>query len=151
MHNIKLKFGALTLAVIVMAAFAGCSSDDDDVDRTLTGGKWSLLEYRVSGTLHRSVGTATILFETGPDVATGSTGCNTYGGDYSVDGNSLSIGSIVATEIGCVDPPGVMDQEREFLRILSAVTRFEIDDNRLRLISTDGELVFAATIAVTLH
>ncbi len=141
MQNIKLRSGILMLAIVVTAAIAGCSSDDG-ADEDLVGRTWNLFEYRIDDRTFKSVGNARINFDSGAGVIGGSTGCNTYSGEYSADGDSISIGPVAATEIGCTTPPGIMEQEVAFLRLLPAATRFAVNDGELRLTSSDGFLSF---------
>ena len=137
-----MKYSRLTfvLAVLAAAALTACSSDD--AGEELSDAKWSLVEYGAAGSIKAAVGAATISFDDDSGVTNGSTGCNSFFGEYSVDGNSISFSQIAWTERACLDPPGVMEQESDFLLILTAVTSFEIDGDELRLISPDGELRF---------
>lgn len=138
----KSRIFAFVVAIGIVAVISACSSDGDNVN--LTSRTWNLGEYGVSGAMTDSVGSATIRFDGDNKTASGSTGCNSFSGDYSVDGDSLTFGQIAATEIACQEPFGVMDQERDFLRILSAMTTFEVSESELRLKSPGGELVFGS-------
>ncbi len=68
----------------------------------------------------------------------GSSGCNTYGGNYTLDGASITIGELFWTEMACSDPPGVMEQEMTYIDTLQAVTTWEIGMNGLTLMTDDG-------------
>lgn len=68
----------------------------------------------------------------------GSSGCNTYGGNYTLDGAAITIDSLVWTLMACLDPPGVMEQETTYLDTLGAVTTWEIGPNGLTLTTDDG-------------
>ncbi len=138
----KIKNTILILTVMLMAAFGACDSDGDDA--TLEGRTWKLTEFGVSGSTSLAVGNATIVFDGESGEATGSTGCNSFFGDYTVGGDSVSLSGIGATERACIDPPGVMQQESAFLGILAAVTRFELDDDELKLVAGNEELAFKA-------
>lgn len=72
----------------------------------------------------------------------GSSGCNTYSASYSVDRNTLLIGSPSATGQECVDPPFIMDQENAFLRGLSTASSFTRDADRLRITTEVGTIEF---------
>lgn len=73
----------------------------------------------------------------------GSAGCNSYFGSYEVEGNQLSIpGPIGATEMYCMEPEGIMEQEQEYLAILQDAESYEIEDDQLQIVSGDKVLVF---------
>jgi len=60
----------------------------------------------------------TATFDSTKGQVTGSAGCNTYFGSYDANKSKLTIGVIAATEMYCLEPEGVMDQEQEYLKIL---------------------------------
>ena len=66
----------------------------------------------------------------------GSVGCNSFGSDYKVDGNQVTIGSIVSTMMFCND---ISTQESAVLAILTDKTvSFTVNGDELTLTSTDG-------------
>jgi heat shock protein HslJ len=80
------------------------------------------------------------------DAARGSAGCNSYEAAYSRAGSSLSFGTITFTEMACLDPAGVMEQEVHYLDLLAAVASYHIHGDRLWLETDDGQaLVFSTT------
>ena len=83
----------------------------------------------------------TATFEDG--TVSGSAGCNTYSAAYTLDESLLSIETPAATEMGCLSPEGVMDQEGRYLSALSAVTAYQICGSQFWLETGDGRgLVF---------
>lgn len=77
-------------------------------------------------------------------VAQGSAGCNTYRAPYALDGTSLSFETVSSTEMLCLDPEGVMDQEQRYLSILKDVITYHVYGRQLWLETADGRaLVFA--------
>lgn len=58
------------------------------------------------------------------DAVSGSSGCNTYNGSYTLDGDALKIGPLATTRMAC-DPAATMDQETQFLAALAASTTVE--------------------------
>ncbi|MFC2038344.1 META domain-containing protein [Chloroflexota bacterium] len=74
---------------------------------------------------------------------TGSAGCNHYFGGYTLDDNQISISQIGNTEMACMDPEGVMDQEQEYLRLLGKAESFRIEDENLRVNCAGGILDFS--------
>lgn len=77
---------------------------------------------------------------------TGTAGCNTYFGPYTLEADTLGIGPAASTRMACMDPEGVMEQEAAYLAALSEVAGYDIERNTLRLLDADGAvlLVFVA-------
>ena len=55
----------------------------------------------------------------------GSGGCNTYRGDFAVDGETISIGPLASTKRGCPGPAGEI--ETTYLAALDAAGLWAID------------------------
>ncbi|MGC9334802.1 MAG: META domain-containing protein [Anaerolineae bacterium] len=73
----------------------------------------------------------------------GSTGCNSYGGSYSLEAGSLAVGDLFQTEMACLEPEGVMEQESHYLDVLRYATQADVFGTRLWLETDDGRgLVF---------
>ena len=83
----------------------------------------------------------TIRFEGGQ--AGGTTGCNTYGGAYTLDAEgAFSVASMIMTEMGCNGPIG--NQERAVIEILTAADMLELlDDGQIRISGAQGSITFA--------
>ncbi len=128
-----------TLAVVTLLALAACSGTGSTVEDPLDGTSWVLVGYGLAAVLPGTQITAT--FEDGQ--VGGSSGCNTYGGSYEVKGESISVAKIFMTEMACLDPEGVMEQEQTYLEYLSGVTTFRVSEGQLQMTRPDGEtLVF---------
>lgn len=85
----------------------------------------------------------TAAFEAG--TVSGSTGCNDYGGEYALDGVHLTVGPLVQTEMACLEPAGIMDQEGRYLEWLGSVTGYHLGGGQLVLGTDDGQtLIFVA-------
>lgn len=83
----------------------------------------------------------TATFEQG--TAQGSAGCNTYGAAYTIEGSVIIVETPETTEMDCIAPPGVMEQEQLFLGVLHNVTTFRIFGHQLWLETADGRaLIF---------
>ena len=77
----------------------------------------------------------TIRFDTVPPRVGGRSFCNAYGGPYELRGDSLRIGEIISTAVGC---DGTDSLETLFSRALRETRRFEVDSLTLVLIAGDG-------------
>ena len=69
----------------------------------------------------------------------GGSGCNHYQGSYTATGNSISLGAMAFTEIGCTEPEGILEQEERFLLMLGDSATFEVDADALTLTTASGE------------
>ena len=73
----------------------------------------------------------------------GSTGCNNYFAAYETRDNLLILTNQGVTEMACLEPEGVMEVESRFLDYFYQVQRFQLTEEELQLITSDGEsLIF---------
>lgn len=73
----------------------------------------------------------------------GSAGCNSYFGSYELKGNQLSIpGPVGSTEMYCVEPEGIMEQEQAYLTMLQLAESYEINDGELTINCGSEALIF---------
>lgn len=76
----------------------------------------------------------------------GSGGCNTFVGRYTVDDQTLSVGPLASTRRACATPE-LQAQEQRFLQDLQQVTRVEVSGPQLTLITRNGtRLQFARPV-----
>lgn len=105
--------------------------------------EWTLQAYRKTKAVEG--GNATIQFSNG--VVRGSTGCNSFSGEYTFDGaesGKMNITNIAVTEMACIEPEGLMDQEAFFLETLNGAQRYEYSPERLMIYQSGHEaLTFA--------
>jgi heat shock protein HslJ len=71
--------------------------------------------------------------------ATGSTGCNSFGGEVGIAGDRIDFGVLAMTRRACVDE-GMMDQERRFTAALEAADRYRTEGDMLVLLRGDAAL-----------
>lgn len=71
----------------------------------------------------------------------GSAGCNGYGAPIELDGATMTVGEVTRELKLCVDPPGIMEQEQQFLDVLDHVTTWDLDGTSLRLTADDGRVL----------
>lgn len=104
----------------------------------LEGAAWELVSMSGQPVLESNV--PTIKFENGN--VGGSAGCNSFGGEYEVKGDQLSVGKLMSTLMACAEE-NVNSQESTYLKLLGEVHSYKIEGSALYLITTDGsELVF---------
>jgi heat shock protein HslJ len=103
-------------------------------DSVLENTKWTLISHGPAETQIQVVEgtTVTLEFDDRGNVA-GDSGCNLFGGDYSVtNDDEITITNVVSTERACLDEDA-MEQERQYYNALNAVTSFELSENMLSI------------------
>jgi Heat shock protein len=123
------------------------------VDATGSGqgpaGNWQL-EERVSGLDMVQVipGTRITASITADGKISGSAGCNSYGGSWTSEGDSFTIGQVYSTEMYCMEPEGVMEQESEYFNLLGQVAGYTLSGERLVFTDDSGNplLVFSPAV-----
>lgn len=136
----RLELRTLPGAVLVFVPYTSMP------EVTLEGTTWSLTAFIEGETATSLLADTeiTLAFEDGQ--VTGSAGCNSYFGSYTLERGELHIGPVAITEMYCMTPEGVMEQETRFTDILTSVTLFEWDADQLTLKTADGlGLVFTAS------
>ncbi|MGF1503896.1 MAG: META domain-containing protein [Anaerolineae bacterium] len=105
----------------------------------LAGTEWQLASINGSSPIEGT--DATLRFEE-DGIMGGSTGCNQYGGSYRASGDNLTVTEMAWTEMACLEPEGIMEQESEFTRILSSAHGFDLTGSVLEIYADGGYLVF---------
>jgi heat shock protein HslJ len=84
-------------------------------------GTWNIVNYAAADALKTPVkGTKPTLDFHSDGTLTIETGCNTGGASWRANGTSLTITSLRSTLMGCLEPPGIAEQE---VAIFSALPR----------------------------
>ena len=116
-------------------------------ERALVGKEWRLVLMGPIGTETGVVaGTNVSLRFSSDGRATGSTGCNSFGGSYSVRGDTISFGAMISTRRACVDPRANR-QEEQLLAAFDTARRFRLAANRLMIYYNGGRDVLHFTDA----
>jgi heat shock protein HslJ len=146
----KMKKSILSLCwgVLLIAGISACStgaqSSTGSTPRApnqslqssdVVGSTWNLLYFRKSEPIP---GTSFTLQFTDEGIQ-GNAGCNHYFGAYQVNGEQISISDMGMTEMACLDPEGLMDQEQYLLSFLSNCVSFKLQEGLLILARADGE------------
>ena len=121
---------------ILFLMLVSCSGTDP-----LDGTSWILTSYRKTQPIDST--TITAVFQNGE--IKGSAGCNSYFSEYRVRGNEIEMGVIGQTEMACLDPEGVMEQESIIMEFLRDAQEFLLTNGQLQIFRSDGEaLTFVA-------
>jgi heat shock protein HslJ len=147
------SFGRATLTGLLLVALAACGSDGgsspaptsskggDFGSHLLDGSSWTLR----SSPVFRTEGVAVTL-EFADGRASGTSGCNNYGGPYRIEGPELTIGpDLASTRMAC--PPPAAGVEQRYLGALTSVERFTLEGDALQLADADGKALLDFTRA----
>jgi heat shock protein HslJ len=118
-------------------------------ENSLVGSQWQLESFGPTAAEMPVIASSTVTLEFDTaDQATGSGGCNTYGGNYTVQGDSISFGKIISTERACVEE-GVTEQEQQYFAALQTAESFSQTAERLTILYDGGQnaLNFVPTTA----
>ena len=129
----------LVMALVAITVLMACGRSGATGPRDTA---WELVSLTGNDVL---AGT-TITLEFSGDQVSGSAGCNQYGGSYQARGDSLSVIDVFSTEMGCLEPEGILDQEGAYLAALRAAATYQIAADRLEILDEAGAsmLVFGA-------
>jgi heat shock protein HslJ len=129
--NTKKLLPLLALAGLLAVTLAACTSSEDSLDGT----SWMLTALPHDSLLPD---TAIDLNFQGDELS-GSAGCNHYFGSYQINGSEITISDVGATEMFCVDPDGIMEQESGYLAALSDAETFQLSGKQLQIVGPTGD------------
>ncbi|WP_419785144.1 META domain-containing protein [Pseudodesulfovibrio sp.] len=122
----------LSIFILLLSLAAGCGSkapvevNPDAVKNGIVGKKWfckSIFERDV-------LGDQPLTIELKADgTVSGSGGCNTFTGTYTLEGDELKFGPLTSTEKACGGATG--EQEFTYLSFLARVSRVEVDGDEM--------------------
>jgi putative lipoprotein len=126
------------IPMLAVLAVAGCAITSREATVDLPGTSWTLVDLdgaEAIGDLPPS------LTFTEDGTVNGFTGCNTFNGEVSIDGSTLTFGTLVTTRMACLDE-ALAAQEQAFLAAMEAVTNYTIDDTGRLVLEGDAPLTF---------
>lgn len=128
----RLFFYAKNRVVIEFRAIDRRPGEDSEPQKFgLEDRRWILSEIR--GRRIGKVETSPFLsFDMAKRSAGGDSGCNVFGGSYSVNGSRIRIFDVISTMRACIED-NRMEIERGFLEGLRQADRYELGNDRLRL------------------
>lgn len=121
----------------------GGPADDPAGSQPDLGGSWQLAEGSApDGPVPLVEGhPVTLVVEDAEDGLGGTAACNSYGGQYELDGDRITVSELLSTEMACA-PPEVMESEQAYLSALARAETVVRDGDRLVLAGDGVELVF---------
>jgi len=127
----------LTIALMALAVLLVGCSPSPAAGPSLEGTQWVLVTLEGDPPLAGTAPSA----EFSADQVSGSAGCNHYFGTYVVSGSDITISDVARTEMYCMDPEGVMDQEETFVAALASATSYRLSGARLELLDATGSVI----------
>jgi heat shock protein HslJ len=129
----------ITMIIVLAVVLVACGGSDANALRNTA---WELESLAGNPVLPGT----TITLEFSDNQISGSAGCNQYGGSYQTGEDNLSVGDIFATEMGCMEPQGILEQETAYLAALGTAATYQVTADRLEIYDDAGAqiLVFVA-------
>jgi heat shock protein HslJ len=116
------------------------SSPSAAAGRPLEGTYWRVIELAGKSTPAQDPKReAHLQFQAGGRVS-GSDGCNRITGTYQLNGDRVTFGQMVGTQMACLNPSGTEDPFRD---VLKSATRLTIAGDRLELLDATGSRLAA--------
>ena len=131
---------AVACAVVVMTACQPPrpSASDPDFRGRASGVEWELVELDGKTASSGAGGRrATLRFDADTARVGGFSGCNQFGGPYTINGDSLRFGSLAGTMMACSEG---MQLESKLLAALQATRRYELSTTQLKLLGGSGTI-----------
>ncbi len=127
----------LLILFVIVFALTACAAEETSASLV---GSWRLISYGPPGALSPAVegSEAGITFNEDGTLG-GNSGCNGYGGNYTVEGNQITFAEIISTLIFCDEPLG--GQEEAVYQVLTETATYEIEGNTLTITNNDRVLV----------
>jgi heat shock protein HslJ len=130
---------ALSIMLIIFT-FGACMKNSPNPEFQLENQKWILIDLDGNAPIY-STNPMVVVFEDGQ--VSGNAGCNQYFGNYQIKGDAITFANIAQTEMACLDPEEVMEQERVYLDLLETAQHFEeVDDMLIIFTGSENKLIF---------
>jgi len=134
-----MKKNLYIITILIALFFSSCGILPATNSGNLSGKAWTLVRYNGKALLSGT--TMTAFFENGE--VNGSSSCNHYFGGYKTKGDQILIEGLSWTEMACMDPEGIMQQEQQLMSLFSQAGTFSIQGEVLQIrCSNGGSLIF---------
>ncbi len=140
--NTKALVAALIMAGVALTACRDAGGTQQaSGDASLEGTQWVLATLNGQPPVEGTTPTAAFA----ENQISGSAGCNQYSGSYVASSSNLTIREVAMTEMYCMEPEGVMEQEQSFLAALTSAAGYQVTDGRLEILDPAGTAVLTFT------
>jgi heat shock protein HslJ len=135
----KMRAWKVCLIVAVLALAASACAAGSPAGASLANTKWTLVSFGAPDAENPVIVGTNITLEFQQDgQAGGSGGCNSYGAQYKVQGDTISFSQIVSTLMACTQE-GVDQQEQRYFAALQATGQFELAGDLLTIQYDNGQ------------
>ncbi len=135
----------LLLCLVSISVLAGSCEDETVIAELLH--VWSLESFGLLGDVQPILPQTEITLEFDDEYTIRGTACNYYFGSYEAqEDGMIAFKHIAMTEMACLDPDGIMEQESRYLEAVAMVSAYEVNGERLRLFYHDGQGVLNYTM-----
>lgn len=119
-------------------------------ENALDGSRWNLVELILNGESLPLVSGSrpTVDFKDGS--IGGTTGCNSFGGAYTIGDETIRFGEMPMTQMACLED-GLMEQEANIMAVLKQVSRWEIAAGQLILSGENSRLIYEPAVNLALE
>ncbi len=111
-----------------------------DDTSSLAGTEWRLVAYGSDDAPQQPLSDASVTMQFTDAQVSGSLSCNSFGGEYTLNGQQITISNIMQTEMGCAEP--IMQQEQQIGTALLSATTWAREGDTLRIGYNNGTLRF---------
>jgi heat shock protein HslJ len=127
-----------TCGLLAAQTPASARTEASSAGSKLANTQWRLTSFGAAGAESPVIEGTTITLKFGADGrAGGSSGCNSYGGEYREHGDNLSFSQIISTKKACLEQ-SANQQEQRYFAALESASKFKLSDNRLTILQGDG-------------
>jgi heat shock protein HslJ len=127
-----------SITLLALLTLSGCAITSRDATTELPGTAWDLVDLDGAEPVGQ---TPPSLAFTEDGSVTGSTGCNTFNAEVTIDGSELTFGPLATTRMACTDGAAAQ-QEQAYLAALEGVTGYTIDDAGRLVLEGGAALTF---------
>lgn len=124
----------LPMMLLTGAVAVACSQNNAVSGGDITGVTWTLVEVNGMPVDPAALNRPATLLLDDQGRASGNSGCNQFGGSYTLEGADLHFGGIAMTRMAC---PGRMDVETAYAAALEATRAWRLTDGMLELLADD--------------
>jgi heat shock protein HslJ len=130
-------------ALLIAQYYVGLINSLPPDEKSIENYTWILQSFGDSNNPVPPLSGTQISLRFNPDEQTvsGEAGCNSYSGPYGIDGNNIFVERIKTTLVMCYDPPGIMQQEDEYIRVLLGAETYMINQNTLTIYCSENRIL----------
>jgi len=141
----------LFVAIVAISIFASCKSTQSVTEKNISeqkkvvvseqfieSNKWELVSFQDQkpeevGFTHK---TPTLVINLAENKIGGNSGCNSFGGEVIIEGNTIRFDKIFSTKMYCDGVP-----EHEFFQLLQQPLQYKIEEDVLKLLKDGSDIL----------